>query len=64
VETLLETGLVSYMARLNYTFNDKYTMTATFRRDGSSTLSPGNQYFNYPAIGLSWNIIDEPFMKN
>ncbi|GAB2612835.1 TonB-dependent receptor [Emticicia sediminis] len=59
-----QTGLLSYMARLNYTFNDRYTMTATFRRDGSSTLSPGNQYFNYPAIGLSWNIIDEPFMKN
>ncbi len=59
-----QTGLLSYMARLNYTFNNKYTMTATFRRDGSSTLSPGNQYFNYPAIGLSWNIIDEPFMKN
>lgn len=57
------TGLLSYMARLNYTFNDKYTLTATFRRDGSSTLSPGNQYFNYPAIGLSWNIIDEAFMK-
>ena len=59
-----ETGLLSYMARLNYTFNSKYTLTATFRRDGSSTLSPGNQYFNYPAIGLSWNIIDEPFMKD
>lgn len=59
-----QTGLLSYMARLNYTFNDRYTMTATFRRDGSSTLSPGNQYFNYPAIGLSWNIIDEPFMKS
>ncbi|MEZ0485479.1 TonB-dependent receptor [Fibrella aquatica] len=59
-----ETGLVSYMARLNYTFNDKYVLTATFRRDGSSTLSPGNQYFNYPAIGLSWNVIEEPFMKN
>lgn len=59
-----ETGLLSYMARANYTFNDRYTLTATFRRDGSSTLSPGNQYFNYPAIGLSWNIIDEPFMKD
>lgn len=59
-----ETGLVSYMARLNYTFNDKYVLTATFRRDGSSTLSPANQYFNYPAIGLSWNVIDEPFMKS
>lgn len=59
-----QTGLLSYMARVNYTFNDRYTLTATFRRDGSSTLSPGNQYFNYPAVGLSWNIIDEPFMKD
>ncbi len=59
-----ETGLVSYMARLNYTFNDKYVLTATFRRDGSSTLSPANRFFNYPAIGLSWNVIDEPFMKS
>jgi TonB-dependent starch-binding outer membrane protein SusC len=59
-----ETGLLSYMARLNYTFNSKYTLTATFRRDGSSTLSEGNKYFNYPAIGLGWNIIDEPFMKS
>ncbi len=59
-----ETGLLSYMGRLNYTFNDKYTFTATFRRDGSSTLSPGNQWFNYPAIGLGWNVSDEPFMKN
>ncbi len=58
-----ETGLLSYMARLNYTFNDKYVLTATFRRDGSSTLSPANRYFNYPAIGLSWNVIEEAFMK-
>lgn len=59
-----ETGLLSYMARLNYTFSSKYTLTATFRRDGSSTLSEGNKYFNYPAIGASWNVIDEPFMKD
>ena len=58
-----ETGLLSYMGRVNYTFNDRYLLTATIRRDGSSTLSPGNQYFNYPAIGLGWNVIDESFMK-
>ena len=40
-----ETGLLSYMARLNYTFNDKYTLTATFRRDGSSTLSHRKSIF-------------------
>ncbi len=59
-----ETGLLSYMGRANYTYNGKYMLTATFRRDGSSTLSPGNQYFNYPAIGLGWNVSDEPFMRS
>ncbi|MCF2444002.1 TonB-dependent receptor [Dyadobacter sp. CY345] len=59
-----ETGLLSYMGRLNYSYADKYLLTMTLRRDGSSTLSPGNQYFNYPAIGLGWNVIEETFMKS
>jgi TonB-linked SusC/RagA family outer membrane protein len=59
-----ELGLLSYMGRVNYSYNDRYLLTLTLRRDGSSTLSPGNQYFNYPAIGAGWNIIEEPFMKN
>ena len=59
-----ETGLLSYMGRLNYSYADKYLLTMTLRRDGSSTLSPGNQYFNYPAIGLGWNVIEERFMKS
>ena len=46
-----ERGLVSFMATLNYAFEDKYLLTATVRRDGSSVLSPGNQYFTYPALG-------------
>lgn len=59
-----ETGLLSYMGRVNYSFNDRYLLTLTLRRDGSSTLSPQNRYFNYPAVGAGWNIIDEPFMKS
>jgi TonB-linked SusC/RagA family outer membrane protein len=59
-----ETGLLSYMGRLNYSYAGKYLFTATMRRDGSSTLSPGNQWFNYPSIGLGWNVSDEAFMKN
>ena len=58
-----ETGLLSYMVRASYSYDGRYLLTATFRRDGSSTLSPGNQYFNYPAIGLGWNISNESFMK-
>ncbi|WAC13097.1 SusC/RagA family TonB-linked outer membrane protein [Dyadobacter pollutisoli] len=59
-----ETGLLSYMGRLNYSYADKYLLTLTLRRDGSSTLSPANQYFNYPAIGLGWNVLEEGFMKS
>ncbi len=62
-QSFSEQGLVSYMGRINYSYDDKYLLTLTMRRDGSSTLSPGNQYFNYPAIGLGWNVIDEKFME-
>ncbi len=59
-----ERGLLSYMARVNYAYADKYLLTATVRTDGSSVLSPGNQYFTYPALGLGWNIMNENFMKD
>lgn len=57
-------GLLSYMGRLNYTFNDKYNLTATFRRDGSSRLAEGHKWTNYPAFGLSWNASEESFLHN
>lgn len=57
-------GLISYMARLNYVFRDKYMLTATVRRDGSSRLAEGNKWFTYPAVSLGWNISDEDFMMN
>ena len=58
-----ETGLLSYMGRFNYGYDNRYLLTLTMRRDGSSTLSAGNQYFNYPSVGLGWNITEEGFMK-
>jgi TonB-linked SusC/RagA family outer membrane protein len=59
-----ESGLLSYMGRVNYGYDNRYLLTATVRIDGSSTLSPGNQYFTYPAIGLGWNVMEEKFAKN
>ncbi len=59
-----ERGLISYMARLNYGFDNRFNITATVRRDGASVLSPGNQYYTYPAIGTAWNISNERFMQN
>ncbi|HEY6062592.1 MAG TPA: SusC/RagA family TonB-linked outer membrane protein, partial [Chitinophagaceae bacterium] len=57
-----ERGLISYMGRVNYGYDNRYLFTATVRRDGSSVLSPGNQYFTYPAFSLGWNITNEKFM--
>ena len=61
---LNEWGLLSYMARANYAYDNRYLLTATIRTDGSSVLSPGHQYFTYPAFSLGWNISNEKFMQN
>ncbi|MDP3642340.1 MAG: TonB-dependent receptor [Bacteroidota bacterium] len=61
---LIEKGLISYMARINYGYDNRYLLTASLRRDGASVLSPGHQYFTYPAIALAWNISNEQFFKN
>jgi TonB-linked SusC/RagA family outer membrane protein len=59
-----EQGLVSFMGRANYAYDNRYLVTATVRRDGSSVLAPGHQYFTYPAFGLGWNITNEKFMSS
>jgi TonB-linked SusC/RagA family outer membrane protein len=55
-------GLISYMARANYAFGDRYLLTLTYRRDGSSRLA--EKWHNYPAIAVGWNIAEEPFLQN
>ena len=40
-----ERGLISYMGRLNYAYDNRYLLTATVREDGASVLAPGHQYF-------------------
>jgi TonB-linked SusC/RagA family outer membrane protein len=60
----VRSGIVSYMGRVNYTFKDRYNLTVTYRRDGSSRLAEGNKWFNYPSVGVSWNAANESFMKS
>lgn len=55
------TVLISYMARLNYAYNDKYMLTLTFRNDGSSVLAEGHKWHQYPAVSAGWNITNENF---
>jgi TonB-linked SusC/RagA family outer membrane protein len=53
----------SYLARLNYSYLDKYLLTATIRRDGSSRLPIQNRWGNYPSVGVGWVISKEDFME-
>ncbi|NHA03948.1 TonB-dependent receptor [Mucilaginibacter sp. HC2] len=59
-----EYSFLSYLGQLNYTFDNKYTLTSSIRRDGSSRFSADNRYANFYSFGASWKIIDEAFMKN
>ena len=54
----------SYMARINYDYNDKYLLTLTLRRDGSSRFGENTKYGNFPGVAVGWNISNEPFLKN
>jgi len=57
-------SILSYMGRLNYTFQDKYLLTLTARRDGSSRFGAERKYGFFPSIALGWRIIEESFMKD
>jgi TonB-linked SusC/RagA family outer membrane protein len=54
----------SYLARLNYSFEDKYLLTGTIRRDGSSRFPVQNRWGNFPSVGVGWVINKESFMDN
>lgn len=57
-------ALQSFMARVNYGYDNRYMLTATARRDGSSVLAPGHKWKTYFALSSGWNIINEQFMEN
>lgn len=64
VDAGLNFSMLSLLFRANYTFNDKYLFTATFRRDGSSKFTPQNRYANFPSFAVGWNAINEAFVQN
>jgi TonB-linked SusC/RagA family outer membrane protein len=57
-------GLLSYMGRIQYTYDDKYLLTATLRSDAASVLAPGHKWHTYPAFNVGWNINRESFLKD
>jgi TonB-linked SusC/RagA family outer membrane protein len=56
--------ILSYLARLNYVFNNKYFLTVNFRSDGSSKYSAGNKWGFFPSGAIAWKVKEENFMKN
>jgi len=57
-------AFISYLGRVNYSYADKYLLTATFRVDGSSKFSPNKRWGYFPSVGLGWVASEEKFVKN
>jgi TonB-linked SusC/RagA family outer membrane protein len=56
--------LLSYLARINYSYKGKYLFTASVRRDGSSKFSDKNKYATFPSAAFAWKASEESFIKN
>ncbi|MBN2761597.1 MAG: TonB-dependent receptor [Bacteroidales bacterium] len=59
-----ETAILYYVGRIGYSFDSRYSITATMRRDGSSKFGPANKWGNFPSISGAWNVSNESFMEN
>lgn len=64
VSDLIKRQLISYMARLNYGFDDKYLLTVSVRSDGASQLAEGNKFDLFPSAAVAWRMNRESFMQN
>lgn len=56
--------LISYYARLNYTFDSRYMVTATVRRDGTSRFDSDTRWGTFPSVALGWRVTEESFLKD
>jgi TonB-linked SusC/RagA family outer membrane protein len=59
----LESNLLSILGRVIYSYDNRYLLTASFRRDGSSRFASQNRYGNFPSIALGWNMSNEAFFE-
>lgn len=56
-------SMISYLFRANYTYDERYLFTATYRTDGSSKFSRNQRYASFPAFAVGWNVINEDFLQ-
>ena len=59
-----QSGLMSWMGRVMYSYDNKYMLSVALRSDASSRLAKGHQWHTYPAVSAGWNIARESFMEN
>ena len=59
-----EWALLSYMARVNYSYEDRYLLTATIRRDGSSRFGKENKWGTFPSAAFAWRVNQESFLRD
>jgi TonB-linked SusC/RagA family outer membrane protein len=64
VDPNLYYSMISYLFRANYTYRNRYILTFTFRRDGSSKFIKDKRFSNFPSFAAGWNITEEKFMQN
>jgi len=57
-------SMISYLSRINYSYDDRYLFTATIRSDGSSRFGQNRRWGTFPSVSVGWRISEEDFMKN
>jgi TonB-linked SusC/RagA family outer membrane protein len=62
--TKVQVGLISYLGRINYEYNNRYLVSASFRTDGSSYFAPGNKWGTFPSISVGWVASQEKFLHD
>lgn len=63
IASLSSNRMMSFLGRFDYQYLARYYLTLTFRADGSSKFAPGRKWGRFPAVAVSWNMHNEPFMK-
>lgn len=57
-------SLLAYIGRFNYSYQDKYLLSATYRREGSSRFGANNKWGNFPAVSVGWRLSEESFIQD
>lgn len=59
-----EAEIMSYLSQVNYNYEDRYFLTASFREDGSTAFPKSKRYGSFPAVSAAWLVSNEPFLQN